>query len=110
MSNCILKWSRFNFLYESKKHGKLLYNSYSNTFIRVDSSLYDELYRIKIEGSYDQSKNIFSEDELIFFKKVYFLVEDDDLLVEQLHLLSLERIFSREAFGVNNSSYSKLQF
>lgn len=38
-----LKWSRFNFLVETEKHRKYLYNSYSNSLIALDDSLYASL-------------------------------------------------------------------
>ena len=44
-----LKWSRFNFLVETEKHRKYLYNSYSNSLIALDDSLYASLLFLSMQ-------------------------------------------------------------
>lgn len=42
-----MKYSRFNHLFESEKHGQLLYNSLTNSFLELDDESHAELLRIK---------------------------------------------------------------
>ena len=87
-----LKWSRFNFLVETEKHRKYLYNSYSNSLIALDDSLYASLLFLSRDNG-TSILSAFSEEEIEYLKKIYALVEDDDALVDILHC-----------------TYSKLQF
>lgn len=92
MSNMI--WSRFNFLAETKGRRKYLYNSYSNTLIELDNSLYNLLTSITHGSNFPLSA--LSEDEISFLKDVFAIVESDDVLVEILHHQSLSRLYSRK--------------
>ena len=58
-----LKWSRFNFLVETSKHQKYLYNSYSNSLIRLEDTLYKNLQSLSRN---DGMSNItaFSKEEI----------------------------------------------
>jgi uncharacterized protein len=88
------KWSRFNFLVESKRYGKLLYNSYTNGLLQLDETIFNQLKVVEQEGVC--ASDHFTEEEILFFKKNYILVADDDALVEQLHHQSLSRIFDKK--------------
>ena len=90
-----LKWSRFNFLVETSKHQKYLYNSYSNSLIRLEDTLYKNLQSLSRN---DGMSNItaFSKEEIEYLKKIYALVEDDDILVDILHHQSMSRIYSKK--------------
>ncbi|MCT4614234.1 MAG: hypothetical protein N4A49_05080 [Marinifilaceae bacterium] len=37
-----VNWSRYNFLWDSIKYGKFLYNSYTNAFIKFDGALFSD--------------------------------------------------------------------
>jgi len=59
-----MKWSRYNRLFKSSKHGWLLYNSASNSFIKIDDTLYPEILRIQEDpNSFD-----FSKDPAFYFQ------------------------------------------
>ena len=90
-----LKWSRFNFLVETSKHRKYLYNSYSNSLIALEDSLYESLQSLSRD---DGMSNItaFSEEEIKYLEKIYALVEDDDILVDILHHQSMSRLYSKK--------------
>ena len=88
------KWSRFNFLVESDKKGKLLYNSYTNGLLKLDLSLFSQLKEVENNGIIDESD--FTQEEIDFFVKNLVFVYDDDILVEQLHHQSLSRIFDKK--------------
>ena len=57
-----LKWSRFNFLVETEKHRKYLYNSYSNSLIALDDSLYASLLFLSRDNG-TSILSAFSEEE-----------------------------------------------
>ncbi len=42
-----MKWSKYNFLFRSKKYGGLLYNSASNSFLQFDDATYTEVEKIR---------------------------------------------------------------
>ncbi len=90
-----LKWSRFNFLVETKNRQKYLYNTYSNSLVVLDDSLYDSLLCLSKEN--EISTSAFSEEEIEYLKKIYALVEDDDTLVDILHHQSMSRLYSKKA-------------
>ena len=62
-----LKWSRFNFLVETSKHQKYLYNSYSNSLIRLEDTLYKNLQSLSRN---DGMSNItaFSKEEIEYLR------------------------------------------
>ncbi len=37
-----IEWSKYNLLFNSKRHGWLLYNSVCNCFMQLDEKTYDE--------------------------------------------------------------------
>ena len=90
-----LKWSRFNFLVETEKHRKYLYNSYSNSLIALDDSLYASLLFLSRDNG-TSILSAFSEEEIEYLKKIYALVEDDDALVDILHHQSMSRLYSKK--------------
>ena len=73
------KWSRYNFLWNSEKHGKLLYNSYTNGFLKLDDSLYNDFNAISAKDGV-QYNHLFTKDELHYFKNNFIFVENDDSL------------------------------
>lgn len=89
------KWSRYNFLWNSKKHGKLLYNSYTNSFLKLDHSLFDDLNEISNSDNKDIIQ-LFSEDDLLYFKNNFIFVENDEAIVEQMHHESMSRIYDKK--------------
>lgn len=62
-----LKWSRFNFLVETSKHQKYLYNSYSNSLIRLEDTLYKNLQSLSRN---DGMSNITAFSKEVVFQKV----------------------------------------
>lgn len=43
----VMKWSKYNLLFESEKHGHLLYNSLTNTFAQLDSEAFRQAEQIR---------------------------------------------------------------
>lgn len=90
-----MKWSRFNFLFKTTK-GHCLYNSYSNCLLNLGDELYGFLSHLKKETELSSEiLSFLNEEEIQFFKNNFVLVDDDDSLVEILHLQSMARLFSR---------------
>lgn len=95
MENLI--WSRYNFLIDSPKVGKALYNSYTNGLIKLDDSLFDNLKALESQKLIDiQSIQGFSEEEISYFQDNYILVKDEETLVEIMHFQSLARIYNKK--------------
>lgn len=90
-----LKWSRYNFLWDSKTHGKLLYNSYTNGFLELNDSLFQDLETIS-KSTGENYQQFFSKGELQYFKNNFILVENDDFLIEQMHHESICRIYDKK--------------
>lgn len=42
-----MRWSKYNLLFKSEKHGHMLYNSLSNSFASLDDASYKELQQIR---------------------------------------------------------------
>lgn len=92
-----LHWSRFNFLVETTDGSKWLYNSYTNSLIKPDDTLFDDFRKLEAAMNItDKELSLFSEEEISYFKKCCILTEDDDDLVEILHTHSMARLFSRK--------------
>jgi len=87
-----MKWSRFNHLYFSSKHNKvLLYNSLSNIFIDVSNPELEQILKaIKESGSItdlEEHSSLFEE-----LKKTKIIVESDETEVLKIkHRLLLNR-------------------
>lgn len=78
-------WSKYNFLFESAKHGLFIYNSSTNAFLKLNSELFDICRKIKtdinkielldsnIKNEFQQAKILVSqyEDESYFTKTKY---------------------------------------
>lgn len=82
-----LQWSRYNFLYHSGKNGYFLYNSRTNSFMKVDEELYLSLKGIERGGMVDTG--LFSEDllqGLLEAKALVFPGEDDNYVVQKKYL------------------------
>ncbi|WP_421921055.1 radical SAM protein [Marinifilum sp.] len=92
-----LKWSRYNFLLNSSRHGKFIYNSYTNTFLELDDSLFEDFNSLSQSKSVQKDlRDIFSQEELMYFKDNYILNESDDDLVDIMHHQSMARIFDKK--------------
>ncbi len=90
-----MRWSKFNYLFESKKHGFFIYNSRSNAFLKISNDLYESLSNYK-------SKNIFNTDNGLIgvienLKEAKIFVEDgeDENYMLQLKTLKYSNSFSR---------------
>ena len=75
-----MKWSKYNYLFTTKKNKKLLYNSITNNFIELNKDQYDSLQKFKENP--DENKHIIS-DELI---NAGIIVENDKNLYYSLKL------------------------
>lgn len=92
-----LKWSRFNFLVDTENHQKFLYNSYSNSLIKLNDSLYNSLFAISQNNEVlPNSVRDFSDEEVDYFIRAFILVESDDALVDLMHHQSMARLYSKK--------------
>jgi len=69
-----MKWSKYNHLFRSKRHGWLLYNSAANTFAQIDDAVYPEIVKIQK----DSDAHDFGSDV-----GLYFQLRDSGVLVEE---------------------------
>lgn len=92
-----LQWSRYNFLWNSEKYGKLLYNSYTNGFLKLNDSLFADFKAVEgAKKGNELCKQLFSEKEIEFFRNSYILTVSDETLVEQMHHESMSRVYDRK--------------
>lgn len=93
-----LSWSRFNFLIECEDKEFYLYNTYSNTLVKLNDALYGILRSFEssiiLTGA---DLALLSTSELDYFREAYILTESDDDLVEILHMHSMSRINSMKS-------------
>lgn len=68
-------WSRYNYLFHSKKYGHLLYNSLTNCFAQIDNETVSLFEKYKESGGSPSS--FFTENEIIQLRKAKILVESD---------------------------------
>jgi len=46
-NEALMKWSRYNRLFKSARHGWLLYNSAANAFLQIEDAVYPEILKIQ---------------------------------------------------------------
>ncbi len=84
-----MKWSRYNLLFQSDKHGHLLYNSLSNMFAQFDDAAYQEVERVRnCAASYDITRNPALYLQLVTSKVLVEDTEEENLL----RILRLQRV------------------
>jgi len=88
-----MEWSRYNILFETKNNEWLLYNSASNSFLKMDKEAAQKIKKVKENPNID-----FTENPDIYFKLRVggFLVEDgqDDAF---LRILKMKRLTANYA-------------
>lgn len=74
-----MKWSRYNLLFKTKQGEHLLYNSLSNSFVLLDSELYEYLIRIQ-KKEHIREEDIAPNMEFSFseMSAMKILTENDD--------------------------------
>jgi uncharacterized protein len=84
-----MKWSKYNLLFKSERHGHLLYNSLTNSFARIDDLLLGDIEAIKESPeSYDFSKSPGLYLQLLSSKVLVKEHEEGDFL----NILRMERL------------------
>lgn len=89
-------WSRFNFIETIGENDYYLYNSYSNCLLKLNANLYLFFKNLTAGVEFVDDSHILSKDEYSFFVKSYILVENDDDLVNIMHMHSMARLFSKK--------------
>ena len=89
-----MKWSRYNYIYESGKHGKLLFNLLSGAFVDLND---EELYR-KIMSIKDSSDDVNKSDTEIYdsLAENGILCESDEINCNIVDYVTLSKMFSPE--------------
>jgi uncharacterized protein len=70
-----MKWSRYNFLFESEKYGYLIYNSLTNSFAELNKTSFNTFKLI--QENPDQINLYLSEEELKTLKHAKILTDND---------------------------------
>jgi len=92
----MVEWSRYNFLINSPKCGRLLYNSFTNGILELDESIYDDFVNLAAsDKAAEKLLENFSEEEQSYLKENYIL-SHDEMLLEHMHHQSLQRIYSQK--------------
>lgn len=96
-------WSRYNYLYRSKRYGKnFIYNSRTSSFISVSSDLYNKLIAIKESSQQERDiEDISNEVKEAFAKaKVFVNKLEDDNFVQQKKLSQYIQSFQERELGL----------
>jgi uncharacterized protein len=102
-----MEWSRYNYIFESKRNGYLLYNSQSNTFIKLNELNYHLLRSIESDSS--QIDNISSElaEEFVARK---ILVKDRNQYLYERRLKYYFNAFDSANLGIALAPTSDCNF
>ncbi|MEI7597126.1 MAG: radical SAM protein [Bacteroidota bacterium] len=87
-------FSKYNLLFEYENK-KLLYNSFSNSFIELEQELYNRLKNFQLNKDI-KIENQFSTDEIIKFKDISIIVENDNIALNQIKYDVLHKRFNPE--------------
>ncbi len=95
-----MKWSKFNYLFESKKYGFFIYNSRTNAFLKISKELYS--YFLNNEDKYINDTDICLKEAIIDLKEAKILVgdEEDENYILQLKTLKYANSFSRSSLAL----------
>lgn len=78
-----MKWSKYNHLFESEKHGYLLFNAETNAFAKLDKDTYDNLKLIEEDDdNINKLENDLKEE----------LIKADILVKDPIHFLYKKRL------------------
>ncbi|MDD5091423.1 MAG: radical SAM protein [Candidatus Wallbacteria bacterium] len=95
-----MKWSRFNFMFESEKHGPLLYNSRTNAFAELDRESYEKLVRIRENPDACRFETEKDQRMLSMLKEGRILIEDSEDELVELKLLTASARSGRNHLGL----------
>lgn len=98
-------WSKYNLLFENKESEYFLYNTRSFALIKLNREIYLQL---NSNQNLSEDKNIestlnFTEEEVLYFKKNKFFIEnnlEDKNLIEHLKYLKYYNIFSGDRLSL----------
>ncbi|ETR66836.1 MAG: radical SAM domain-containing protein [Candidatus Magnetoglobus multicellularis str. Araruama] len=83
-----MKWSDYNVIFESSKHGTIAYNGLTGTFVELDARACKEVDRIRVEAdNYDPTDHLLLYEQL---RKARMLVQEGEE-EELINLLALQR-------------------
>ena len=71
-----MKWSKYNYLFHSSKYGWLLYNSISNTFLKIEDDMLNTISKMKEQG--DIEKLSLDSDTYLLLRFYNFIVSDEE--------------------------------
>lgn len=97
-----MKWSRYNYLYQSPKYGYFLYNSRTNSFMNLEYEIYEILSKYsKLQGE-DLDITIFNEEDVETLINAKVLVNnfDDDNYISQKKFLKYNANFNNQTLGL----------
>ena len=97
--------SRYNYIYESKRHRKFfVYNSRTNSFMAIPFTLYEEMKRIERLSHKEQEIEIEHMDSDLkhaFIRaKVFVNMFDDDSFIQQKKLVRYRKCFQEQELGI----------
>lgn len=72
-----MKWSKYNFIFQSEKHGNLLYNSLSNCFVQLNQDTFDQLSQFKEKGTIENVSDDVPTEFMEQLKRSKIVVESD---------------------------------
>jgi uncharacterized protein len=92
-------FSKYNYLFDSKKYGYFIYNSRTNSFLKLDKSLYKTL----LEHQKSNANNIVLEPETLDIlnkSKVFVSQNEDNNFYTQRKFIKYQKCFSVTDMGI----------
>lgn len=78
-----MKWSKYNYMYESNKHGNLLFNFFTGVFLDInDPQTYAVILKLKNDPNFSISESDDDARKLLISSGI--LIEDDDNLKDMM--------------------------
>lgn len=102
-------WSKYNYLFISKKNEYLLYNSMTNNFAEIDKEAYEILSNLSPQSQCSEIKELDAElfEELFDAK---YLVESDEPMLNSLKLNSYLQRFDKNNLSLTIAPTLKCNF
>ena len=94
-----MKWSKFNYIYKSKKHGYFIYNAVTNSFLRINEELYGICRMVESDFTKISLIDLKIQKELVKAKILTTEYDDENYIIQAKYLKRL-RSFNQTSLGL----------
>lgn len=102
--------SKYNYIYESEKYGTFIYNSVTNSFVKIDKKLKDQITQINEWN--DQVLNTFSEEfrQVLSSHKIIVDKDEDNEYYIKKKYAKLYSVFNPHVLGLTIATTTNCNF